>query len=410
MATISNTISDGDKLTQGKAIKTIAFASESWSRAQQEDSRLRADAVRTVQMDGNWKAFRRIDETEFVRMDKAIEPTPQVPQTYDRRVLVTDSYHRALQIDPNDLVDSQGNVLEDAAMQARKAMGRLCDTVILESIHGRVLTLDDTVRTAQDRGGSTFDTDASGANSLLSFASQVQVKYQDNLFHFGTPKAARGELVSAVGLEDVLNVFRERDVLDDIVCGLTPRLSKILRKDSEFRASERIFRPSEMVQKSAKGWEYADIRFIRISKAVLPKLSESNVLPKATVASGGARELRVYARALSGTDLEAKESTTAGTVRVAANSDHSAQKIVGGTALGSATGYDELELADAQDIAYFWAPAAILFASRDSLMFSREDERRDYSYAKQQYMRFNIGALNIDPDYCLAAVIAGKTV
>ena len=401
MTAITQSLDDA-KVTQAKSTKYMQFAAELWSRAQVQSAKIKMLGSEMVDLQGDLQSFDRIDKRSFTRKTKSIEATPQVAQTYDRRILFTETLHDAFQVDLDDIVNSKHDIISSGERQMEYAAARECDKKVLSAIVNPVFV---------DEGGKKPKSDPSssanaGANVLTAFSTDLEKRYQVNCFRLVDSKAAQGDLISAIALERILYIFAERDALEDsggrLCATLTPELQRILRTDANFLNAEQVILPSPNVSNPWRHFDYRGITFIPTSKSVLPDISASSGIlglgtdkKVVTLDGTGASDLL---------DEKTRESKTKPTGSASAvkvtKSDATTESTVGGAKV--------VEVAGPGDIAYFWFSNAIKFASRSDLTFMKRSERHDYSEAKQTYMRINIGSLLIDSDYALAVVVRGK--
>lgn len=391
--------------TQGKNLKYAARAAESWTRAQQKVSKLKSIGTTMVSAEGTWKSYDRVQKREFAaKKDLSITDTPSVPQEHDRRFLITRTYQDAFQIDLDDIVDSAGDIISDGEREMEHAAGRLCDRVILESLVVPIL-----VDTGADKSLADPTLAASAATTtqsagLLSFTTNFSVRVQHNCFALKDP-TTKGDLVDSKSLEDILYIFRKRDAIDDrgeLCCTLTPELARILRKDPDFNNAERNLRPSEGIQNPFGSFRYRGIMFITISESVLPKLTSRGTLLGGTTANTIVvhSPKKKVVGAVTHDSFDIPESgrlvdSTPATYTLAKAQANDPQAV-------------EIDVSGPGDLAYVWHSRAILFGVKEKLTFSRRDELNMKSYAKQTYMRVNLGAVCIDSDYSMSFAVRNK--
>ena len=401
MTAITQSLDDA-KVTQAKSTKYMQFAAELWSRAQVQSAKIKMLGSEMVDLQGDLQSFDRIDKRSFTRKTKSIEATPQVAQTYDRRILFTETLHDAFQVDLDDIVNSKHDIISSGERQMEYAAARECDKKVLSAIVNPVFVDEGGKKPKSDPSSSTN----AGANVLTAFSTDLEKRYQVNCFRLVDSKAAQGDLISAIALERILYIFAERDALEDsggrLCATLTPELQRILRTDPNFLNAEQVILPSPNVSNPWRHFDYRGITFIPTSKSVLPDISASSGIlglgtdkKVVTLDGTGASDLL---------DEKTRESKTkptgSGSAVKVTKSDATAESTVSGAKV--------VEVAGSGDIAYFWFSNAIKFASRSDLTFMKRSERHDYSEAKQTYMRINIGSLLIDSDYALAVVVRGK--
>ena len=409
MTAITQSLDDA-KVTQAKSTKYMQFAAELWSRAQVQSAKIKMLGSEMVDLQGDLQSFDRIDKRSFTRKTKSVEATPQNEQTYDRRILFTETLHDAFQVDLDDIVNSKHDIISSGERQMEYAAARECDKKVLSAIVNPVFV---------DEGGKKPKSDPSssanaGANVLTSFSTDLEKRYQINCFRVIDSKVAQGDLISAIALERILYIFAERDALEDeggrLCATLTPELQRILRTDPNFLNAEQVILPSPNVSNPWRHFDYRGITFIPTSKSVLPDISASSGI------LGLGTDLKVIT--LDGTGGTAATTTKRNPLDTDALREVQGKPTGSGSAV-SARGSDEtaaatllgakvVEVGGKGDLAYFWFSNAIKFASRSDLTFMKRSERHDYSEAKQTYMRINIGSLLIDSDYALAVVVRGK--
>lgn len=398
-------------------------AIKSWTEAQTKESRLKMSGVDHVQMDGFARFFPRIKKRSYKVRTARLARTSLTEQNYDRRVLMTTPYEDALGIDRDDLMDSSQDIFADAMAEQKNAQGRLCDSIILYAQHA----------VTYEVGNADYDNLSSPlgqAYSVATFLDSLDRKYQLNLYHKGlvggaSTVATRNDIkdFKSDDLELVIRQFRKRNVADEIVCALTTDLSYALRVDSDFKASERTFNPSEQVQSGMyTGFIYRGIRFIPVLDDVLVK-PNSRYLSAAR--SGGASDTdkadalvaqSVFARSLEETSARKPlESGTAPTIVVNAAGTSITSATWGGTTLATSAAKESGTQLISQDsveqsIAHFWVPKALKFADRPAGIWTKRSDRPDLSHAEQLYSRINFGCLNIDSDYVVGVVTKGKAV
>ena len=410
MTAITQSLDDA-KVTQAKSTKYMQFAAELWSRAQVQSAKIKMLGSEMVDLQGDLQSFDRIDKRSFTRKTKSIEATPQVEQTYDRRILFTETLHDAFQVDLDDIVNSKHDIISSGERQMEYAAARECDKKVLSAIVNPVFV---------DEGGKKSKADPSvtpnpSANVLTSFSTDLEKRYQVNCFRLIDSKAAQGDLISAIALERVLYIFAERDALEDsggrLCATLTPELQRILRTDVNFLNAEQTILPSPNVSNPWKHFEYRGITFIPTSKSILPDISASSGILGLTADTQVLTLDGTGTNTLLGEAFREVKGIPTSTGKAASQ----VVKVVKGdaadtTTTSTLTGAKSVLVAGSGDIAYFWFSNAIKFASRSDLTFMKRSERHDYSEAKQTYMRINIGSLLIDSDYAIAVVVRGKDV
>ena len=417
MASIPQVLDDGS-VTQAKSIKYMQFAAELWSRAQVQSAKIKMLGSDMVDLQGDLQSFDRIDKRSFTRKTKSVEATPQNEQTYDRRILFTETLHDAFQVDLDDIVNSKHDIISSGERQMEHAAARECDKKVLSAIVNPVFV---------DEGGRKSKADPStnaGTNVLTSFSTDLEKRYQVNCFRLIDSASSDKDLISAVALERVLYIFAERDALEDeggrLCATLTPELQRILRTDPNFLNAEQVILPSPNVSTPWRHFDYRGITFIPTSKSVLPEIdasagilglgSDKKIITldgtggtSRTAASGsGSSAVAARENPLDTDTLRESKSKPTGTKSAVTvtDSDKSTTEVLLGAKL--------VEVGGKGDLAYFWFSNAIKFASRSDLSFMKRADRADYSEAKQTYMRINIGSLLIDSDYAMAVVVKGK--
>ena len=395
-------------------------ASAAWSRAQTKESKLRMSGVQLVSIGSDFRAFPRIEKREYKLRTTSIQRTTLSPAEYDRRVLTTESYTDTIGIDMDDIVVSPGtDIFADAMAQQENAAGRLIDQTALFSC----FSVAHAMSTSSREGISPL-----GVRSHTTFLNSLQKQYQLNLYHVGKDTNRNIKGFVAKDLERVKHIFRKRNVVDQIVCGLTPDLSLLLRTDDQFVNRENLFNPSEQVQSGMySGFEYRGFKMLPILDDVLISPSVNYLGGGVTGLGSGVAAVQrdaanyVFARDLTLTaNISPIESTTApvlGTAPLATSTEVTVggTAAFGGTALtkvGSAVKDSGIHLVKRdiaeQSIVHFWIPRALKFAQRDALIMRRRDERLDLEYAKQLYSRVSFGCICIDPDYTVGVILEGN--
>ena len=430
------------EVTRLDELKVQAFGQEMWSRAQQMESAYVRHVTNKDIGAASFKAFPRRNKRKFTRKTDAVVDTPHAKQTYDRRCLATEVYHDGILIDLDDIVDSQGDVFSDVVAEQRHAMARLADEVILSSLSGPVIVETKSTSRALLPHGNDL-TSAAGENELLSFAANIEKRYQYNLFTLKTPGSERGQLIGGMtagdnggnDLQKVIRILRKRHiVMANIVGNLTPDLEFALKTDTAFQNAFNTYHAGTDSKLPFSGFTYRGIKFVPCSDEVLPPISRENFGIVATGAANAevkaeAERTVVIARnlgkagvgdipryrddAAAGSTIS--ESTVNSTAAINAAGKASGAKTVGGGGAAStatemsaanATGDVAIKIEGPEDIAQFWDSKSVYYTTRYS--WTRKGERDDKSYAKQQYMRLALGAMPIDSDYSLAIVVNGK--
>ena len=202
-------------------------------------------------------------------------------------------------------------------------------------------------------------------------------------------------------LEDIAFIFGQRDVEDTLVATLTPEFRRILRKDADFKNRESVYSRDRASDSPHKGIEYKDIMFVSCSRTVLPTLGTANA--GLTNAANIEADVDVIVRDLGGSGVaNHRAGLGSGLINTAAKLKDATD--IEGNALG---GTAAVVRTKSSQMAYFWVPAALYFAKRDSLTFTRKAELHDQSFANYAYSRINFGATLIDDDFALAVPLKG---
>ena len=367
-----------------------AYAAELWSKAQSQESKLKADGCEHKSVSDSMTWFTRIEKTQYRLKEGGVQVTPFEEGKYDRRALITQSYHNALIVDRDDLADSATNPLMDRKSQNMKALGRLCDQVILRSMMDEALVNKAPLQ-------EDFSTDATQTDGKRHYpVGGLTTMKRDVCFlprdrKTGNDSAKEVQFTGVDSLEDVKMVFRKRNIDDMLVCTYTPQLQDFLRRDADFKNNENVYSSQELgkVSGEGKGFVYKNIRFIHINEDALPDLSTDGVAVSAQ-GTGSARSFTLHCRAMDNTDVAGK---------VAA-----ALPAKSGTA-GSVV--REINSVRKEDMVYFWVEKSVYFAERGDIAVDEETTNPNWSHAKQLYSRVNLGAMCIDEDFILLTPIRG---
>ena len=370
-----------------------AYAAELWSKAQSQESKLKADGCVHKSVTDSMTWFTRIEKTEYRVKEGGTQPTPFQEGKYDRRALITQSYDNALLVDRDDLADSATNPLMDRRNQNMKALGRLCDQVILRAMMDEALVNKAPLQ-------EDFSTTATQTDQKRHYpvGGLTQMK-KDVVFIPADKKtgndAAKARQLSGVdALEDVKRIFRKRNIDDMLVCTYTPDLQDFLRRDADFKNNENVYASAELgkVSGEGKGFVYKNIRFIHINEDALPDLSTDGIAASQQ-GSGSSATYTLRARAADNTDVEGKVAAT-----LPAKS---------GTA--GAVVRDVTEVMK-HDMVYFWVEKSVYFAERGDISIDEETTNPSWSHAKQLYSRVNLGAMCIDENFTVLMPLAGRRV
>lgn len=385
---------------RGAHLRRQAYASEVWSMAQSESSKLKMDGCTHKNVTDNLTWFTRISPTNWRKKKGGVQPTPYVEGKYDRRGLITQTYDTAMIADKDDLVDFSTNIFADRKSEDAKALGRLCDQIILNSLIDKTLEEGNPV-SAESVQPIKFDgtTAATQTDERQHFAVGRPVqKFKDICFlpeSMGTNSTTVKTLFNADSLEDIKHLFRKRNMSGvELVCAYIPDLQPILRKDPDFKNAENVFSSREVASQtgSGKGFVYKQVRFIEINEDALPNLSTDTIASARTkgTVDNATSEYSLKCRYMSNSDVKGK----VGTALPSSSADAGAVVKTVGQVKRS-------------DVLYFWVTKSVYFAERGEMSINMESDRPDYSHAKQMYSRANLGGMLMDEDYVLVMPLRG---
>ena len=380
--------------SRGVNSKVVSIFKKSWAEAQQEESTWKVIGTSPVDMKGsNYLLMDKHSKAgAFREKGGGIQKTPLERQDTERRAIITKSFDAGSALDIDDLIDSSQDLLSLKTMEQKKEAARLCDRIIL---HANIAIVEDQKHDEKtDATRITANLSTTRHRRYMTFAKAKGV-------------AANGQLAAFQpdNVEDINYLFGERSLYGTPVCTLTNELRKILRKDPQFQNLENLFTIDKRSADSfARGFSYRGITFVPTYNDVLPVLSTDDI---ATADGGNLSTVKtIHVR-----DLEEEQFTRSALAEDAAAPTKAAAKLAIGKSHGQADGAGvtvaTVEV-KSKDMVYFWYPEALKFAERAEATFARMGERDDYSYAKQAYMRVNIGATMIDDQYALSLALKGK--
>ena len=374
---------------RSEEIKIATYGREVWAMAQQKVSKYKMHTSMKSLDGGNFKLFPKSVKREYSLKNGGIQDSPVSKQGTSRRALFSQSYHVGLAVDKDDLVDNQIDIESTARMEDEKAAARVCDRVILAAQIDPVFESTDS------------DTSLRGGGQLTA-TIDLEKKYRANVWAKASgSNGTRIAALTADDLEDIAYIMAQRDVEERLVCTLTPELRRILRKDADFKNRENTYQRDMVNTSPHAGIEYKDIMFVPCSKTVLPLLGTANV--GVSNAANLEAPVDVIARDFQSQSLPNERAGLAsGLVNTAAKLK-AATDIEGETLGGQAA----VVTTKSSGMIYFWVPAALYFAKRDSLTFTRKAELHDQSFANYAYSRINFGATLIDDDFALAVALTG---
>lgn len=375
---------DGSQGTRGLTIRTQAYASEVWSRAQQEVSKL-TQAVAHKMQSQSTKLYSLAEKRNLRRAPSDIHATVLSKQLANRRELRTAIYEDAVGATREDLADTQFDLLEEAKRQQMNSYGRLKDQIILQALVQKVVDSK-----AADVDDDT-DTDLSKRTNRVSpYGGVEEPKYQ---FTHYVPKggtrvakaatdseeAVTPTTLTADLIEDVKLQFAKNDIFNAICCAAMPEIVSQLRRDDDFKNAENVYSPVKgSVDSDRDMVKYKDVQFIPVSEEVAPDLS---------AAPGGVDA--VVCREL-GKKLSVADSARTSATAVSGKDDYTVDT-------------------DETQVAYFWDKTALFFAERPDLMVARVDERADAAYAKQVFLSVSLGAALIDSRHAVVLHLGGES-
>ena len=378
---------------RSEQIKIATYGREVWAMAQQKVSKYKMHTVMKQLDGGNFKLFSKNTKREYSEKAGGMQDSPVSQLGKSRRALFTKSYHVGLAVDKDDLVDNQFDLESTARMEDENAAARLCDRVILDAQIGAVYESTDSDSSLRGGGQITATID-------------LEKKYRANVWaKAGGANNSPIAALTADDLEDISFVFAQRDVEERLVCTLTPELRRILRKDADFKNRENTYQRDMVNTSPHSGIEYKDILFVPCSREVLPLLGTRNI----GLANAANKEaaVDVIARDFQATDPSDVANHRAGLGSGLINTPaklKAATDIEGETLGGKAA----VVTTKSSGMIYFWVPAALFFAKRDSLNFTRKAELHDQSFANYAYSRVNFGATLIDDDFSMAVALTGR--
>lgn len=409
----------------GEVTALRADAAKCWAEAQTTESMLKMAGTEDVQIDGFARMFNRVKKRSLKLRSASVGITPVEKQNYDRRVLMTSTYEDADLADIDDLSISEVDHWAEVRDQMKAAAGRLCDQVVLFGLHSVVQEF-----------GEEDETNYGplGTQTVQTFLTSLKKKYRNNLYFAGSKEVTTGTGGTAVTtyhvadfksdhIEDAIRIIRKRNVKDKLVAALTPDLSHALRTDTDFKSSERTFRPDEQIRTAGMytGFLYKGVNFIPILDDVLvtpsvncmgakltsgtPNAAQAAALSRLTIARDITKLAGDYAPVEGSSEPTATVNSAGTTVSAAADANGDA---IAWTTAGSNATAVVSEAGIEGRILHLWVPKAMKFASRASRVISKMSERNDLSHAKQLYFRTDFGCLNIDSDYVVGLVTSGQ--
>ena len=368
-----------------------AYAAELWSEAQSRESKLKMDGcVHKTQSDSiHW--YRTIQKTEFVEKAGGLVPTPFTEGKYGRRALITKSYHDALIVDPDDLVDSQSDPFADRDDQNKAALGRLCDQVILTGLMDKVLQQKAPLQ--EDFSTTATQTDAKRHYPVGGLETVTKdICFIPNDKKTGNDTAKANILDSVDQLEDIKMVFRKRNIDDELMVTYTPNMQAYLRKDADFKNAESVYSMRDVAAASGagKGFMYKNLRFVPINEDALADLSTDGIA-SAKAGTGDSATYTLRCRAMDNADVSGK---TGATLPAKASTAGAVVREVSEVGKG--------------DVIYVWSKRALYFAQRESLTITDKTDNPNWSHAQQKYYRVNFGAMLMDEDFAMVVPIRGR--
>ena len=382
-------------LSRSDKTRIVTYAKEAWAEAQQKESTLSIHTKKVSMDGGNSRFFPKIFKRQYAVKNYGTVKTPDTAQNVSMREIITQEFHDALSIDPGDLIGTATNILENAKSQMMPAQGRLIDQIILSAL---VSPARETTSQAAANRNSALGAHA----NFIKATVDTETQYKNSLWVKSI--ASTGvKTFESDDLDNIRYIFSIREIDSSICCTLTPELELILRKDANFINAENRFTAAiggdpyrSGLMANQRHFMYKGFNFVYTFLDRLPVLSAANIAETATVAN-----LTTTATAqVRGLDVREKgldSRTTAQTAgAVGANN-------AGGLRAG--TGRATLL---SKDVIHFWNPEAVYVASRDDLIFNREDELPLFSYAKQVYSRVSYGAMVIDDAHVLSLALTAN--
>ena len=396
ITTVAEQIATNNRLDQ---TRTVSYAKEVWSLAQSKYSKLEAMGCKKVSIQGHAQMIRRRHRRTLTPKSAGVVATPYKAHSWDRRLLMTNSFHDATLIDPDDISESQADLFGDVMAESANALGRLTDQVILDAIVAPVIVEKPPLTFTSDElsgSGAIGSTDAAqGDAQRRSQTGRIETQVKDVVFfvHGESSDSANAKIFEAADLDLVLQVFRKRNMdTVNLVCTLTPEMELLMRQDVQFqnaenRHNEGLGRISDV----GSSFRYKGINFIPINEDALPVLQGSGV-------DAGVSNKFV----LRGRNLKTRLTSAQSKGRLV-----SALPAAGAsTGLGGAEMQD-VELAHSEDVVFFWDGQAIYKTERPELSMQKRDENIELSHAQQSYMRVNMGAVCMDEDYVMVVPLRG---
>lgn len=421
----SNSITAANVLSQAASgasrkeqLKRISYNNKLWREAQATQSSLIPNVMQ-ADIDGSFEIFDRFKKREVVLKQGGVQATPYKKGRADQIVVSSRSYHDADIQDMDDAVEGPVDYFAATMTEMSSAMARKADTAILcaFTLQNRLLKADKqdstSLITEPNPEPEPFDRDVMfipDATGTASTLSEVTTN----------AAATRQTILNSDSLESLRLLFRKRDVMGQICITLTADLAIILRRDSDFKNAENVYKSQTAAGASiGQGFEYKGFKFVDVSDQVLPTVFSGGKGAVDSIEDNG-ETLRVACREIKigkprayyqSQDLEVAASITTNvlTTRVAQhNKAYKKREDLADSAadIVEAADYKLIEVTPS-DLAYVWVKKAVLFVQRPKLSMVEESKNVNLSYAKQIYMRRNFGALVKDDDYVCVMPVMG---
>lgn len=376
-----------DRLDQTRKLE---YSEGVWSKAQSKESML-SDTVEHVSINECFKWFTRTDRRDFVSKASGLVATPYKSHGFDRRGMLTNTYHDAYIADKDDLLETSVDPFAVVAEQIQHALGRLTDKVILQSMTDQAIVEN---RPKQD----DFSTDAtrSDAKKHITGQGMTQMRKQvtflpQRLMSGNDSSKARLFADGANGLDDieeVMHAFRRRDkVGTQLYCTYTPDLQLRMRTNPEWKNVEQLYSGQGVESQSRMGvrFSYKNLTFVTINEDALPELSANGGIETAYAGNNAT----IRCRSLQADDVDGKVAAA-----------HPAK---------SATNREVQEVTK-RDLVYIWEKMAVKFARQGEVEMMTPFTDVTVSLAKGAYSRVRLGGILLDEDCLVVCPLNGRRV
>ena len=279
-------------------------------------------AATHVTLQGQMDIFPVRKKVEYKPAEEATHDTPVDKAESERRAMYIRYYEFGQIQDDRDTHGTQYSQLKTIKPRLTKAASRLMSGIILDAIIKPATILDEdavyeTTAQAQLLGvtGTAVEKAALAASSVLGgrgFVPNIESnQFFKNNTYFNLSATSAGALNKAVAsdlgdfdadtLTDLEYIIRRRDAEGDgqWVMTLTPELARILKKDEDFKNSERVFKIGGSVDSFSGALDYKGFYLINTSDKVLPIIHAKNLVQSTIPKGGGVGNASIVARSLN---------------------------------------------------------------------------------------------------------------